>query len=43
MRSNREVGAVVNCDVGSGFIPVFILEEKLEIRVFVAYTCWQLI
>lgn len=33
------VGAVVNWDVGSGFVHVFILEEKLEIQVFVAYTC----
>lgn len=29
------VGTVVNWDVGSGLVGVFILEEKVEIWVFV--------
>lgn len=37
------MGAAVNRDVGLGCVHVFILEEKLEIWVFVAYTRWRLI
>lgn len=43
VRRQGLVGAAVNRDVGLGCVHVFILEEKLEIWVFVAYTRWRLI
>lgn len=43
VRRQGLVGAAVNRDVGLGCVHVFILEEKLEIWVFVAYTHWRLI